>query len=413
MKGKMAGTKKWWVVCTVALAIAVVAAGCKDDDPLAFSTKVTENNLCSEVAEVMCNNIFECCTGAEIEATFGVEITTSEANCRRDMRLYCEKQTSTLQYALDKGSASLIAGAVNTCLEAYVVGEEGCFPHVTEFIPECDEPLIKGNQKAGAECLYSFECVADTYCGPNLKCQALPKAGESCATAVGCASGLYCGLDEENLEYTCHSLKSAGTACDSAIECEAGTLCAADPEGNNICTALKAAGETCDSNDICRSNMCLPGTCENGATCYSVQDCGTGTCETSGASCYSNESCGGVCSTSGYGCDDINLCPGTCAVSGYSCTSNYSCNYGNCAITGGICYEGYEGSYCDTTDPDDVCIQEDACVSTETCETDVCVGMPTCEGRTCAEDYFTADYCDASLIYSFGVGVANPGIDAL
>jgi hypothetical protein len=81
-------------------------------------------------------------------------------------------------------------------------------------------------------------------------------------------------------------------------------------------------------------------------------------------------------------------------------------------VSGGICFEGYESTYCDPSDAADVCIQEDTCINEECITTDVCEGGGTCEGRVCAENYFTADYCDYSLINSFVLTPATTNITA-
>ena len=66
-------TKRFALICAVTLL--AMPAGCvkenDDPNPKPDTSVDNETNLCEEVAEVACYNMFECCTGAEIESILG------------------------------------------------------------------------------------------------------------------------------------------------------------------------------------------------------------------------------------------------------------------------------------------------------------------------------------------------------
>jgi hypothetical protein len=407
----------------VVLAALVMGTACKEENPLAFTTKVTEENLCNEVAEVMCSNVFECCRGQQIEEDFGVRITTSEEDCRVDMTLSCEESTAALRQSLSEGRASLATERINACLKAYHVGKAGCFPKVTEFAPECAEELVKGKQGLGAKCLYAFECGADAYCGSDRKCQAKPREGQDCAAGNECAKGLYCATMAGNVSL-CQARKPAGEACtspgSSSGECAEVTVCRAndalaeDPAADPyVCTPKKPLGASCDSPDICISGVCLPGTCDGDGVCFTDNDC-SGTCENNPAQeCSRDEECGAVCESSGGACSSQNPCGMVCRDLGTACSVDEDC--WRCAQSGiactsdAVCNPGTDTEG-DTSAAPDECLTEDVCVEDACNPTSVCEGSVPCGGTSCGESYITADYCDNSLIGKFSMGQATTGM---
>ncbi len=268
----------------VAMALMLLAAQCGEDESIKIS--VDQSNYCDEVAEVMCDNIFKCCTGARIEAEFGITITTSEKECRRDMGLYCREQTAALKSSLDTGRASLRTEQVTRCLESYLMTDDECFPVVTEFALPCQEALIVGNQGPGSSCLFDFDCVAGAYCAGNDVCIGLPTAGQSCEEDGVCADGLYCNYDELSGERICMSKKPVGETCGSSLECQHNLICVESLVVDTVtmisstCTAKREVGQPCTGDEICASNICLPGLCSNDSEqpCYTNEGCGDGTC---------------------------------------------------------------------------------------------------------------------------------------
>lgn len=269
----------------VVVAVLLLAAKCGDEEDK-IKISVDQSNYCDEVAEVMCDNIFRCCTGERIEAVFGITITTSEKECRRDMGLYCKEQTAALKSSLDKGWASLRTEQVNRCLESYRMTDDQCFPVVTELALPCQEALIVGNQGPGSPCLFDLDCVAGAYCGSNDVCIGLPIAGQSCEEDGVCADGLYCSYDDPSGARICMAKKPVGETCDSSVECQQSLICVESLVVDTVsmisrtCTAKRGLGEPCTGDEICASNICLPGTCSNDPEqpCYTDEGCGNGAC---------------------------------------------------------------------------------------------------------------------------------------
>jgi hypothetical protein len=372
----------------IRLVILLFLVGaCKDDD-LKVDINVTNSNLCSEVAEVMCRNMFECCTGAQLETILGVEISTTEEACRNDQRLVCENANSALRYSIEQGRTSLDTSLANACLKELLVGDE-CFPQVSEFAPSCTDGIVTGNQAAGADCIETFECQAGSYCGADRKCRELPDVGEECSGE--CKPGLYCGVEAAATGPVCIALKAAGEDCNDSSECVEETFCLVDNAAQmGQCTAPKALGTVCENDNECDSGFCLPGSCGGAEECTNDSQCTAGTCRDSGASCWGNEDCDGQCGTSTMTCNADSPCQGTCTASGAACFENGDC--GTCAVSGFSCTDT---SDCDTTDTADVC-ETDTCTQEACNQTDVCEGFVACEGRVCAEQFSTVDYCSVS-----------------
>lgn len=418
---------------SLVLTAAIMLGGaCKEEDPLAFSTKVNEENICHEVAEVMCSNVFECCRGQQIEADFGVKLTTSEAECRTDMELHCKEQTAALRHSLSLGRSTLLAGQVEKCLEAYKVGEAGCFPRVSNFAAPCEQPMVRGNQAVGGKCLYSFECTGQAFCGADRKCQALPAEGESCDAGRACADGFFCDLLGE--VPVCQPKRGIGDGCNPAAytsylieECEGDAMCrtkteeelAEDPELPGVCDEKKALGDSCENDAMCNSGKCLPGTCDGEGICFTDEHC-VGTCrDDPSVTCNQDGHCYGTCQSSGATCNINNPCASTCSEGGWSCGADEDCwvcavSGSNC-VTDADCNGGIDTAGMDTATGAEVddCLNNDICVEDDPCNiTDVCEGAATCSGAVCGENFFTANYCTNSLVDSFALGTATTDSNA-
>ena len=191
--------------------VAVIALSCKQSTEI--SVVVDTTHYCSEVAKVVCENVFECCTGAQIEQQFGLTITTKKGKCLRDVELMCEKANPALLLSLEKGTVTVQAEAATTCLESLIV-EESCFLRAAELpvAPECFETIFDGTQGISKACVYDIECQGSAYCGSDRKCKALPLMGQPCDSLAPqpCDEGLYC--DQDNI---CQYLKKGGEDCDA------------------------------------------------------------------------------------------------------------------------------------------------------------------------------------------------------
>jgi hypothetical protein len=337
------------------LFAVALSGGCKDEKKSVVPADVAQDRLCIEMAEIMCHNFFQCCTGEEIEERFGISIEASEEECREDVELLCEQENADLMYSVANNRVQLNVNNINACLDEHIAPEDNCFPVVTNFAPSCDAPLTTGRQRAGAGCLFHTDCVRNTYCGNDRTCKPLPERGDECELRWGCAAGLFCGYNEGSDTYRCEERKPEDNGCNydtpgKASECQDGLVCKPREEENTegfngICKELKQNGEACEENLDCASNFCLPAMCEDGErTCFHPDDC-LGYCER----------------TTDRSCAADSQCPGHCD----------------------------DGSTCEEDCPSD-------------CHRETCVGGGQCDGEpVCANRHAQANFCDISLLGIF------------
>jgi hypothetical protein len=320
--------------------------GCKGTTEITVG--VDKTHYCSEVAKVVCENVFECCTGAEIEDMFGLTITTRKGKCLRDVELMCEQANPALLLSLEKGTVTVDTEAADTCLNSLIV-EDSCFLLTAEppVAPECFETIFAGTQGISKTCVYDIECQGSAYCGSDRKCKALPVANQPCDNLAPrpCDENLYC--DQDN---SCQPLKKGGEECDNIGKCSPQLYCDDDPvDGENVCKSQKAVGASCAGDRECQSAYCIPGLCGDGSQCYRDDDCA------------------GTCADSGKDCGGDDDCAGTCQESGDPCLADWDC-FG----------------------ADDKCVHPD-CLSQ-------CIGQPVC-----GEEYDVYDYCQVGLTLIQGI----------
>lgn len=327
---------------SLVVLLTVAACGPKEES-IKISVSAEKDGLCSEIAKVVCYNVFHCCTGAQIEMALGLKQTTTEKACRGDVELICQQNMASVLYGLDKSTLTVDSAGATTCLEALLPPEDECFPTLTEpaFVAACEEQFIDGLQGDGKACIYGAECKKDHYCAPDRKCRALPGKDEDCDTQAPdqqCQDGLYC---DENL--LCKELKKKGQECDFLNPCRTGLFCGETGIAEFECKSLKSIGGDCAGSSACESGYCIPGLCSDGSQCWADTDC-IGMCQGTFESCW-----------------DDTECAGTCTVSGGPCTEDWDC---------------YE--------VDDVCEHTP-------CETK-CSGDPVC-----GEKFGLVNYCDLGL----------------
>lgn len=254
-----------------------------------FALFGSADGYCAERASVICRNMFQCCTSRQIETVVGEENVNDEGKCRRDMEIACRDSYARQLYAVDEGTAIFNKETATKCFDAYNRPDGRCvvMAEKSPIVEACQESPFEGQQGAGEECNWDFECVVDAFCD-NGTCKALAKENESCAT-LRCADGLYCNAG------TCAKLKPAGAACTSASECAEDLYC------DDECRALLGAGASCESHQQCASADCRTGTCSDGRPCTSSANC-EGTCARDGAACTTDYSCSQVCETSRNPC---------------------------------------------------------------------------------------------------------------
>jgi hypothetical protein len=316
-------------------SLVVFAIGCGDEG---VNIDTNDSNVCDEVAEVACHNLYQCCTEGEIESRLKVSEPRTELQCREDISRACERDTASLAFSIQEGRVRFDGEVMNGCLSALVAPENTC-AEVLPALPwteACMNTAWVGTVAVDGACFFNVECAGapDNFCAPNRKCQARPGHGQPCGS--GCASQFYCtgGL--------CQPRLPAGGLCAQTSECQTGLFCNTSLP-MPACTAPGEDGATCTSSSACKSNQCIPGTCAGSSN-----------------SCYLDTQCSGRCADDNSSCSNASQCaPGTCMLSGFSCSSPTSCG------------------------------TSDTCVFPVQCLPGDCVGDPVC-----APTQLTVDYCE-------------------
>ena len=328
------------------LVIGILIVACGGDDN-SVSISSNKDNFCSQIAEVACHNLYQCCAEGEIENYLNVSDPRTESQCRDDLTKRCERSTAKLNDALDNKRATFDSKAMNDCLNALVAPSGTCatVDSMLPWVDACMTSAFVGAVADGAMCYATFECAgSDSYCSPGQTCTALPTQNMPCSQ-FGCASGLYCAATA-----TCQPLVAQGGMCTSSSQCAKDLFCDTS-QTTPTCTALHDGGQRCTSNQSCKSNQCNPGTCSN-----------------STSSCYTDAQCYGRCQNGGGFCtQDSNCGEGTCSNSTTTfCTSDLNCNLGSAG--------------------------SGTCVFTNHCQ------LGTCQGDiVCAAQQLVVDYCTNAI----------------
>lgn len=319
----------------------LLGCGGGDDGNKGISINADVSNVCDEIAEVACHNMYQCCAEGEIEDFLGVSDPRSEEQCREDVRRRCDRAIAPRELGLAEGRLSFDARIMNACLEALIAPEDTCATIAGElpWSDACADAAWVGRVAYGAKCLSTMECAAsDALCSADEICTPPSEDGEPCGTR-GCATGSFCELG------VCTAQLEEGDGCSSNAECLDGLFC--DTRSVlPMCTALHRVGERCTSAASCASGRCHPGTCAGSTqTCFVGAEC-EGRCANDGSSCT----------------EDVECAPsGTCSQSpSTSCTSASQCGAGNeCVFP--------------------ACLHE-------------------CEGNVvCADNHVVADYCQGAI----------------
>lgn len=324
------------VACLFGFISGLLAAGCGGDG---VDVSTNEGNLCREIAEVACNNLYQCCTEGEIEKFLGVSEPRSELQCREDLTRSCERASVTLSDSLEAKRVRFESERMNACLEAIVAPDDSCGAIVSElpWRKACMESAFVGTVALGGSCSFNHDCqgAPDSYCAPNQKCAAKPTAGFPCGG--GCASDFFCSAG------TCQPRLAAGAPCLSSLQCAEELFCDTAAGPMPVCAAQLPGGSACTSDAACESGACVPGQCMGTVT-----------------ECYRDADCSSRCADDGFPCTTSSQCSsGTCSVGGNFCTTNTSCTAG-----GG-----------------------DTCVFPVLCLPGDCVGDPICTSQMLAIDY--------------------------
>jgi len=303
---------------TVLFTAVVELASCTSSDNKP-EVSVDLDNYCSQVADVACYNIWNCCTGKQIEDTLGITISVEPDECHRDVELICQDNMATILWAAHKGSVQLVQQNADACLASTLLAGD-CFQHVSDVPWQrfCSDGYWVGTLSVGSECLYNFECQDGSYCAVDRKCRALPKEGQDCDAGI-CQPGLFCNPSDG--ERKCRPRRSAGLPCEADDWCADGLYCGFDDMGQGTCYALKALGVECKDSRECQSTFCVPGVCEDGSQCFEDSDC-LGKCSSDGETCWDDLSCSGYCTQSHNYCN-----------SDWDCAENEPCVKQTCERT--------------------------------------------------------------------------------
>lgn len=318
----------------------VAAVGCGGDDGVGIDT--SQSNVCDEIAEVACHNLYNCCTEHEIQVFLRVSEPRTQVQCREDVRVSCERDIAPLNFSIEQNRLRFDPNLMNNCLASIVAPDATCAEVVAElpWAEACMDSAWVGTVPVEGECRYNHECAGapDAFCAPNQKCTARPGHGQACG--AGCAQDFYCASG------ICQPRLPAGGVCTSTSQCVDELFCdtaATMP----VCTARQPGGSTCTGDSGCESFECIPGVCAG----------------PSPSSCYRDTDCSGRCADDGSFCSGPSSCAsGTCQTSGAFCSTPTSCGLA------------------------DVCIFPVACVPGD------CVGDPVCSSAQ-----ITIDYCTDAL----------------
>jgi hypothetical protein len=333
-------------VCMRSMVFAIVlVVGCGGDGSVDIGANA--DNVCGEIAEVACHNLYNCCAEGEIEDFLGVSEPRTELQCRDDLERICDRRAATLQFSVDQNRVRFDSTLMNSCLESIVAPDDRCST-IVDALPwteACMSSAWVGTVPVDGACLFAHDCAGgeDAFCAPNQKCANRPTAGQACNGSMPCASAFFCGP-----QGTCTARVPAGGACSSTSQCAKDLFCDTSQPAPT-CIARLPGGSACSSDAGCLSGDCVPGQCAgSGFQCFTDAQCGMRCSNNPQLSCSTPASCGS----------------GTCSVGLNTCTSQTQC------VAGG----------------------GDTCVFPNQCLPGDCVGNPVCTAAT-----FTVDYCTGAL----------------
>jgi hypothetical protein len=323
---------------------ALVLASCGGNGP---DIDTTADNVCDQIAQVACFDMYQCCSEGEIESFLMVSDPRTESDCQSDLRTRCQRQVADFDFSIKDKHVRFDSNVMNACLKEFVAPSGTCVAvdAVKPWAMACMTSAWTGIVGVGGACDFAYECAKDSFCDSNRTCTALPTENMPCP-AQTCASGLFCDTAAVGGP-VCRALLPTGAACTTNSQCQKDLFCdTAAPVGMRNCTPLLANGMACEGSFACTSTLCLPGTC----------------------------------SVTGFSCTSDSFCEGRCSNSTNLCTSDAGCGFGTCSITATQC-----------TLPTDCVGAGNMCVFPNKCN------LGTCMGNVCADPHLTIDYCHTAL----------------
>src|SRR3954470_15477406 len=143
--------------CFGLAVVAALLAACGDDG---VTIDTSEGNVCAQVADVACHNLYACCTEGEIESFLHVSERQTQDQCRADVEVSCDREIARLQDSFDKKRVKFDSNLMNNCLAAIVAPNDTC----AEVLPKvpwaevCMQSAWVGTVLADGDCLYDLEC---------------------------------------------------------------------------------------------------------------------------------------------------------------------------------------------------------------------------------------------------------------
>jgi hypothetical protein len=316
------------------------AAATLSCDSSSIDVNASEGTFCEVVSEVVCRDLYQCCTESQIESFLMVTDPRTEDQCRQDVAKSCGVATATLQFSANAGRVKFDAQVADTCLAA-LLAPSSCTTVGSDlpWVAACMTSPWTGTVADGGTCFFNFDCGSASTCTPAQVCKALPGVNQACPTGV-CAPGLFCNG-------VCTAQGGVGSACTADEECMSPLFCnttLAMP----VCATKVAGGGACESSQECESGQCSPGTC------------GSGTQE-----CFVDTDCSGMCSNNGM-----------------FCTQDFNCGLGTCI--------GGSGSAVTSCDTAANCPLGETCNLPNKCNHPTCMGPPTCTAQEVVVNYCQA-----------------------
>lgn len=349
--------------------LALIGMGCSSGGGKPNPSNVKQDNLCQQYADIICYNMWNCCTGQELEDILGssgggLTLSTSEDKCRTDMKLSCDNIFAQIFDSVSKGTASIDSTKATACLKAILLPNQDnktkldpCFIEPTDvyaIIPittnsghsmsvpiskdtydNClkDSGFIVGAVAATSDCAHDWECVAGTVCSVDHssgstsvgKCISFLDSGNKCTDDGQCKEGLYCSDSNGNSSSagqtcgtagcTCTALKTDNGKCCDNSECAIDYYCLISRTNTQTCS-LSQTGSTFVSG-TCKASIAVGQKCVGAAVtgnnlareCYGVSRCDTGTCSNDPkTTCSINDNCTNAGGTTGTGTCNGRVC---------------------------------------------------------------------------------------------------------
>jgi hypothetical protein len=328
----------------VAVCFVVGCGGQSSNDSNPVPTVAsTSDNVCEQIADVACYDMYLCCSNGEIQRLLGITDPEPIDQCKTDVVKLCDRKLTGLTFSLANNRVTFDSAIMDTCLKALIAPDGTCGTVDTSlpWTAACKMSAWVGAVADGGQCKFDYECATDSYCTPGEICKARPGLGQPCDT--GCASGLYCNLGMCAQQIGVDGPCTATSQCAKDLYCDTGIVPSA-------CKALHGPGEVCDGAASCKSGPCLPGTCM-GST----------------QACYTSANCTKRCSQNPV----------------MACAMDGDCGAGHCSIT----------TTQSCTFPTDCTVAQGTCLYPNKCNPVTCTGNVVCDAPE-----VTVDYCTNALL---------------